>query len=403
MVIAVKALGLYDRDAHVLHKSTLDEVPALIAIASIATLLVLLAEDLLVEGRLGREQGLFLWLLLLATMMLTRSVARKLARRSTHPERCLLIGNAPQAARLEAAFALERSNHATLVGRFSANQLEERRNLADPVPPDLLNSLEVERVILAPDAALDDEPMFVIRELRDAGVKVSILPDVSRLASSSFELDHLGGTTLLGMRRFAMTRSSTLVKRSFDIALSLSSLLVLAPLLASIALLIRRTDGPALFRQQRIGRNGSSFEMLKFRTMHANTEDMRERLRHLNCAADGFFKIADDPRVTRIGRWLRRTKLDELPQLINVLRGDMSIVGPRPLIPAEDRAIQGLYRRRSELRPGITGHWQVLGSHRVPIDEMVKLDYLYVSNWSLWGDIVMIIRTVPLVLQRRGI
>ncbi len=137
--------------------------------------------------------------------------------------------------------------------------------------------------------------------------------------------------------------------------------------------------------------------------MVAGAHAMRGELADLDSGAEGFFKIADDPRVTRVGRWIRRTNLDELPQLFNVLRGDMSLVGPRPLVPEEDANIAGLYRRRLDLRPGITGHWQVLGSSRVPLEEMVKLDYMYVSNWSLWGDLVLIARTVPLVTRRRGV
>jgi lipopolysaccharide/colanic/teichoic acid biosynthesis glycosyltransferase len=127
----------------------------------------------------------------------------------------------------------------------------------------------------------------------------------------------------------------------------------------------------------------------------------RDALDALN-AAEGLFKVVDDPRVTRVGRWLRRTSLDELPQLLNVLRGEMSLVGPRPLVPEEDCLVQGQYRSRLEVSPGMTGHWQVLGSWRVPLDEMVKLDQQYLANWSLWGDLELLLRTLGHVLHRRG-
>jgi lipopolysaccharide/colanic/teichoic acid biosynthesis glycosyltransferase len=127
----------------------------------------------------------------------------------------------------------------------------------------------------------------------------------------------------------------------------------------------------------------------------------REQLRHLN-EADGLFKIARDPRITRVGRVLRRLSLDELPQLWNVVRGDMSLVGPRPLIAEEDRHIQGWYRRRVQLTPGMTGHWQILGSARIPLNEMAKIDYLYVTNWSLWNDIKILLRTVAYVAAGQG-
>ena len=167
----------------------------------------------------------------------------------------------------------------------------------------------------------------------------------------------------MGMKRFEITRSSQIVKRAFDVAGAGLALIVLAPLFAVVAAAIKLdTPGPVMFRQRRIGRNGHEFEMLKFRSMVQGADERKVELEHLNEGAAGLFKIIDDPRVTRIGRFIRAWQLDELPQLINVLRGDMSLVGPRPLIPNEDRRIEGWYRRRLDVPPGITGHWQVLGS-----------------------------------------
>jgi lipopolysaccharide/colanic/teichoic acid biosynthesis glycosyltransferase len=138
--------------------------------------------------------------------------------------------------------------------------------------------------------------------------------------------------------------------------------------------------------------------------MVEGADALKDDVRHLNEGASGLFKIADDPRITRVGRILRRWQLDELPQLINVLAGQMSLVGPRPLIPEEDSKVEGWYRSRLDIPPGITGHWQVLGSSRsVPLEEMVKLDYLYAANWSLWSDITLLLRTVPFVVGRRGL
>jgi lipopolysaccharide/colanic/teichoic acid biosynthesis glycosyltransferase len=159
--------------------------------------------------------------------------------------------------------------------------------------------------------------------------------------------------------------------------------------------------GPVLFRQTRVGRDGHPFEMLKFRTMHDGADARKAELSELN-EADGLFKIANDPRVTPIGRVLRRTALDELPQLFNVLRGQMSLVGPRPLVVDEDQRIQGWYRRRLSLTPGMTGDWQVFGAARIPLREMATIDYLYVSNWSLWSDVKILLRTIPFVVARRG-
>jgi lipopolysaccharide/colanic/teichoic acid biosynthesis glycosyltransferase len=169
-----------------------------------------------------------------------------------------------------------------------------------------------------------------------------------------------------------------------------------------IAAAIRLTSpGPVLFRQQRIGRDGRPFSMLKFRTMVVGADALKAQLRARN-QASGLFKVVDDPRVTRLGRLLRRTSLDELPQLLNVLRGEMSLVGPRPLIAEEDGTIAGWHRRRLSVRPGMSGVWQVMGSARVPLSEMVELDNLYVLSWSPWLDLKILLRTAAFVLARKG-
>jgi lipopolysaccharide/colanic/teichoic acid biosynthesis glycosyltransferase len=143
--------------------------------------------------------------------------------------------------------------------------------------------------------------------------------------------------------------------------------------------------------------------MFKFRTMVDGAHYLKPALAHLNESDGPMFKIADDPRITPVGRFLRRTSLDELPQLINVLRGDMSLVGPRPLVPSEDVHVIGHHRERLDLTPGLTGPWQVLGRTAIPFNEMIKLDYLYVAEWSLWNDVKLLLRTLPVVIQQRGV
>ena len=154
-------------------------------------------------------------------------------------------------------------------------------------------------------------------------------------------------------------------------------------------------------KQRRIGKEGLPFEILKFRSMYEGSQTGRGELRDVN-EADGLFKIERDPRMTRVGREIRRLSLDELPQLVNVLKGKMSLVGPRPLVPDEDAQIEGFYRRRLDIAPGITGYWQSLGSSRIPLADMIQLDFLYVANWSLWNDVRILLRTVPYVAGRRG-
>jgi lipopolysaccharide/colanic/teichoic acid biosynthesis glycosyltransferase len=193
------------------------------------------------------------------------------------------------------------------------------------------------------------------------------------------------------------------MKRTVDVVGATLGLLLLSPLLALVALAVKLDSrGPLLFRQSRIGRDGKPFQMLKFRTMVRGAEARKHELEHLNEAV-GLFKIAQDPRKTRAGGVLRRSSLDELPQLVNVLRGEMSLVGPRPLIAEEDGRLEGWRRWRLHLTPGMTGLWQVQGSARAPLVEMARIDYLYLADWSLWLDIKVMVRTIPYVLTGKGL
>ena len=181
------------------------------------------------------------------------------------------------------------------------------------------------------------------------------------------------------------------------------ALALLAPFGALVALSIKlNSPGPVFLRQRRVGRGGQPFEMIKFRSMVDGAEAQRQALEALN-ETDGIFKLTADPRVTRVGRLLRRTSIDELPQLSNVLRGEMSLVGPRPLIVDEDRLIESRHRDRLQIPPGMTGPWRVLGPSRPPVSEMVKTDYLYATNWSLWTAIKITIRTIEHVTGQRGL
>jgi lipopolysaccharide/colanic/teichoic acid biosynthesis glycosyltransferase len=194
------------------------------------------------------------------------------------------------------------------------------------------------------------------------------------------------------------------VKRTFDVVGALLLLAILIPLWATISLLIKAdSPGPILFRQRRIGRDGKPFWMLKFRTMVDGADAHKPALLHLNEAGEGLFKIGTDPRVTRVGRWMRSTCLDELPQLLHVVTGKMSLVGPRPLVPEEDAQISGRDRERLSVRPGMTGVWQVGGASAIPINEMVVLDRNYVESWSPWVDVKLLAETAILVILRKGL
>ena len=211
-----------------------------------------------------------------------------------------------------------------------------------------------------------------------------------RLALSSYVLE-------VGPGRFGLA-----VKRVFDVVVG-SMLLVLAlPVAAAIALAIRRSSpGPVFFWQTRVGFRGRHFRVLKFRTMVHDAEARKAELRHLN-EADGLFKIRADPRTTGVGRFLRRTYLDELPQLVNVIRGEMSLVGPRPLVPDEDQVVKGSSRQRLQVPPGMTGEWQLLRGGGASMDEMMATDYRYVAGWNLWRDLRCLVKTAIYMFARKG-
>jgi exopolysaccharide biosynthesis polyprenyl glycosylphosphotransferase len=260
----------------------------------------------------------------------------------------------------------------------------------------------VERVIVAFSALSTDRLLSIVRQAKRSRIKVTIVPRLYEAIGHAVEVDEVEGMTVLSLRGLSRSRSSLMLKRVIDVAGASVGLLVLSPLLAAIALAIKLdSPGPVIFRQRRMGRD-RDFEMLKFRSMVHGADEQKAALLHLNEADGPMFKIARDPRVTRVGRLLRKASLDELPQLVNVLRGEMSLVGPRPLVPDEDDHVMGFHRYRLDLTPGLTGPWQVSGRNRVPFEEMVKMDYLYVAEWSLWHDLRILLRTLPIVVFGRG-
>jgi exopolysaccharide biosynthesis polyprenyl glycosylphosphotransferase len=415
LVVAVsKVLGLYDRDELVFHKPTLDEVPQLFQLGAMYGLLTWLLAPVLMEGTFSREAGLSVWLIGFGLTCLFRWTAREIARQAAPAERCLIIGRSGTRMRLAGKLAAahrrtevvgylpledERLNRVSWSG-----QDRRRRSLSIEDLADVVRELDVHRVIVIPGEADPDTMVNAISQAKASGVKVSILPRLFEVVGSSVEFDNIEGVTILGVRRFGLSRSSAAIKRLTDIVCATLALIVLSPLLALIALAIKLdTRGAVFYRQWRIGRAGRPFQMVKFRSMVANADDLKSLLEEHNVAGGGLFKVVDDPRVTRIGRLIRKFSLDELPQLLNVPRGEMSVVGPRPLIPDEDHRVDGRFRRRLKLVPGMTGPWQILGPTRVPLSEMVVLDYLYGANWSLWLDIKIMLRTLGHVLLRKGV
>ena len=409
IVVVSKLKGLYDRDDLVVRKTTIDEAPQLFQLTTLYTLGFWLLDDTLVHGELGSLQVLVLWGTLFGAALAGRHLARRLAAAAAPTERCLFIGDASSYARLRSKLDADDIN-AELVGRLSLQRVARGATpngarFADGRElEELISWTNAHRVIIEPQTLPPEEMLDLVRAAKGVGVRVSLLPRVLDVVGSSVVFDELSGLTLLGVRRFGLSRSSQLVKRGFDLAGAMVALIAVAPAMLAIAVAVKLDScGPVFFRQTRVGRGGERFRIYKFRTMCHDAEARKSELRDENEVTGGLFTIADDPRITRVGGLLRRTSLDELPQLFNVLLGDMSLVGPRPLVVDEDERITGMDRRRLALTPGMTGHWQIAGSSRVPLHEMVKIDYLYVAGWSLWSDLKILLRTVPYMLSRKGL
>jgi exopolysaccharide biosynthesis polyprenyl glycosylphosphotransferase len=268
----------------------------------------------------------------------------------------------------------------------------------------VIDEYEIDRVLLGSSIASHEEMLDLIRTVRRPDVQVSIVPHYFEIFTSRAILDEVEGMPVVTLPPMNLGRSSRLLKRTFDVVVSSTALMVFSPVLALVALAIRLdSSGSALFRQPRRGRYGSTFQIVKFRTMRIGAEQDRSDVLHMNQVDGPLFKIKGrDPRVTRVGSFLRRTSLDELPQLWNVVKGEMSLVGPRPFVVYEADKITGWAQRRLDMTPGITGLWQVLGRNDIPFEEMTKLDYLYVTNWSVWWDMKILCQTIPVVLGKRG-
>ena len=271
----------------------------------------------------------------------------------------------------------------------------------------LVNRLGVDRVMLAPAVSESRRRASLICELGDLGVHVDLIPSWSDTVGARLQVHEMEGLTLLTVPRAGIGTTSLRLKRALDLVAGTIALVILAPGLAACAVAIKLdSPGPVFFRQRRIGRDDKPFELFKFRSMCDGADRQKQDVAGLNYhgggTENGMFKIRSDPRITRVGGFLRRYSLDELPQLFNIVRGQMSFVGPRPLIETEDRQVEGRFRRRLGIAPGLTGLWQVNGRSEIPFDEMVSLDYLYATNWSLWGDVKLLMRTVSAVLRANG-
>lgn len=268
---------------------------------------------------------------------------------------------------------------------------------------EIIDSQAVDQVIVTLPWMYHRKIMGIVRECQRRRVRAHIVPDLFQMSLSQVDVDDLGGIPLIGVREVTIGRWQRAIKRAMDVLGAVVIGALGLPVLGMIALAIKLDSrGPAVFKQLRVGKQGQQFWCYKFRSMRQGAEQEQDQLLAHNEADGPIFKMRDDPRRTRVGRWLRRTSLDELPQLYNVLRGEMSLVGPRPPLPAEVAQYEAWQMRRLEVAPGLSGLWQVSGRSNLSFDEMCLLDIYYIENWSPLLDIKILLRTVPKVFLGDG-
>jgi exopolysaccharide biosynthesis polyprenyl glycosylphosphotransferase len=310
--------------------------------------------------------------------------------------RILLVGEGADLASLHRVLTASRRLTAyEFVGSFAPGQdgaLEARIARARP-----------DEIILN-EGDFDEETVLgLVETAHRAGVRVRIAPRTTELLLERGEYVPGQGPPLFELRPPVLAGADWAVKKAFDLGVSLVLLLVGLPIWLLIALAIKLDSrGPVLYRDRRVGVGEREFGMFKFRTMVQGAAEQQQLLEQANEAGGALFKIRDDPRVTRVGRLLRRLSIDELPQLLNVLRGEMSLVGPRPLPLRDFRQLQAWHRRRYNVLPGITGLWQISGRSNLTFDDLVRLDFYYIENWSIWLDISILVKTLPAVFAGRG-
>jgi exopolysaccharide biosynthesis polyprenyl glycosylphosphotransferase len=404
--------GLYHDDDARVARSVADDFGGIVLLSTLATWLGLLTVNTsgLAHPKLQVAGGF--WLGSIALITAARAIGRSIVYRLLAPqERTVVVGTGKVARRIAEKLGGRPEYGLQVVGFLDDEPLE----LPDDAPPYLgeLSRLEllvhahgIERVIVAFSKHPAEAHVELLRRCAGMGVRVDIIPRLFEVIGSRSVFHDVGGVPLVSVKAPRLSKPARLLKRTMDVALAGIALVLLAPFFALAAFCIKReSPGPVFFRQERMGAGGKTFRIFKFRSMCVDADERKDEIGHLNIHRENgprMFKVPDDPRITRFGNFLRKWSLDELPQLINVVRGEMSLVGPRPLILGEDEHIHGHKRRRLHITPGLTGLWQVLGRSDIPFSEMVTLDYIYVLNWSLWGDVKLLVRTMPVVLAKRG-
>jgi len=406
-ILVIKLHGLYDNDHRRIRHSTFDELPSLVSASVLGTLVLDGLLALSPVGPLSPTSAIMVGTGTLAASFVLRGALRLLWHRLTGLATGIVIGPASAVDMVARRVSTHPETRLALVGYLSpesdeeATELPRLGSLADISK--VARELAIERVVVTEQKMSEPAAERLIEECKGAGLALTFLPQHYGLLGPGIELNRLAELPVLDFRFSDPPRSTQAMKRCMDVAVSGLLLLVLSPLLLAIALAILLDSGrPVFFRQRRAGKDGAPFTMVKFRTMVADAEQRLGELVDLAQLEQPAFKIPDDPRVTRSGRFLRRTSLDELPQLINVLRGDMSLVGPRP----EEESVVALYderqRGRLAIKPGLTGPMQVYGRSDLTFEERLAMERDYLDNLSLLTDLAILLRTPRAIIRGDG-
>jgi len=416
-IVAAKLYGLYDRDEERATHSTADEVMSVFHLITVGVWLFFATSWLAGLWRPDQAKLATFWLLALLAVVTARSAARALARRHRAYVQNTVVVGAGDVGQLIGRKLLQHPEYGiNLLGFVDAAPKEMRRDLADVRllgEPDeivqIVEAQEVDRVIVAFSRDRHEQTLELVRSLRHHDVQIDLVPRLFEAVSPSAPVHGIEGMPLLSAAPARISRSSRLLKRSLDIVGGSLLLALTGPLLAVIALLIHRdSSGPVFFRQRRLGMDMHEFTLLKFRTMREGTDDAphREYLKQIMSvdalpSSNNLYKLERSDAVTRVGRWLRKTSLDELPQLINVVRGEMSLVGPRPAIPYELELYAPHHFERFVVPAGLTGLWQVEARAHSTFGEALELDVIYARSWSLGLDLRLLLRTPLLIFRKR--
>jgi len=416
-VIAAHIAGLYDRDGERTDHSTADDLVGVFAVVTIGTWLVSVGAWLTDIVDPDRSRIVAFWAIAITLVVTLRIAARTLARRSlTYLQNTIIVG-AGDVGQLIARKMLQHPEYGiNLVGFVDSQPKERRTDLGDLTLlgspeqlPELVRVLDVERVVIAFTNESHEEMLRMLRSIRELDVQVDIVPRLFEIIGPKVHIHTLEGLPVVGLPPARLSRSSRILKRSIDLVGASIALVLTSPLFAYIAWRIKRdSPGPVFFRQKRLGLNMREFEALKFRTMYVDTDTSAHRSyiratmsSQAPVGENGLYKLERQDDITPFGRWLRRTSLDELPQLINVLKGDMSLVGPRPCIEYETENFAPHHFERFLVMPGLTGLWQVTARARSTFGEALDMDVAYARGWSLGLDLRLLCRT-PLAVLRRG-